>query len=169
MSKKVNVEAATTATLKEYFEKYPNASIRKLAQATGINYGILLKKSKDPIPGEAYDPEAINWAAVEAKLIAKGINWSELDWDVMNSGRTHNGPTLPKDVNEFKVGDLVYLRKDNITPYQILYKTETHLVIMKQGTSEPQAWSNNTFMLNGPSFQPRAEKITAEVETDEVL
>ena len=71
MSKKVNtVEVATIATtieavnhysLQKCFEMNPNASLRKLAQATNINYGVLLKKSKEPIPGEAYDPEAINW------------------------------------------------------------------------------------------------------------
>ena len=50
-----------TNSLKDLFEKYPNASLRKLAAVTGVNYGVLLKKSKDPIPGEAYDPEATNW------------------------------------------------------------------------------------------------------------
>lgn len=171
MSKKVNatIEAATTATksLKEYFEQYPNASLRKLAQATEINYGILLKKSKDPIPGEAYDPEATNWGALEAKLTSKGVNWDNLDWEAMNTGPNRKAGMLQKDVNAFKVGDKVYLRRDNEVPYEIVYKTETHVVIMKVGTSEPQAWANNTFLLNGPVFEPRAYKTTAE-EVEEV-
>lgn len=170
MSKKVNVEAATTTTmtLREYFEKYPNASIRKLAQATGINYGILLKKSKDPIPGEAYDPEATNWNALEQKLLSKKIDWSTLNWDEMNASPNRKGGMLQKSVDAFKVGDKVYLRRDNTTPYEILYKTETHIVIMKVGTSEPQSWSNSTFMLNGPVFEPRAEKSKKEeVEENE--
>lgn len=164
MSKKVNaIEAATTATEKEslqsLFERYPNASIRKLAAATEINYGVLLKKSKDPIPGEAYDPEATNWAAVEAKLTAKGVDWTQLDWEALNAGPNRKGTALQKDIDAFKVGDKVYLRRNNTTPYEILYKTATHVVVMLEGSTEPQAWANNTFLLNGPVFQPRAKKV----------
>ena len=151
-----------TDSLQSMFENYPNASLRKLAAATGVNYGVLLKKSKDPIPGEAYDPEATNWKALEDKLTAKGIDWTTLDWDAMNQGPARQGSTLQKDISAFKVGDKVYLRRNNTTPYEILYKTETHIVIMLEGTSEPQAWANNTFMINGPVFEPRAEKSKKE-------
>ena len=166
MSKKINETSAITATtslsLQDYFEKFPNASLRKLAQATDVNYGVLLKKSKDPIPGEAYDPEATNWKALEDKLTAKGVDWTTLDWEAMNAGPNRKGTALQKDIEAFKVGDKVYLRRNNTTPYEILYKTETHVVIMLEGTSEPQAWANNTFLINGPVFQPRAEKSKKE-------
>lgn len=164
MSKKINENTAITATLslKDYFEKFPNASLRKLAAATDVNYGVLLKKSKDPIPGEAYDPEATNWKALEDKLTAKGVDWTTLDWEAMNAGPNRKGTALQKDIEAFKVGDKVYLRRNNTTPYEILYKTETHVVIMLEGTSEPQAWANNTFLINGPVFQPRAEKSKKE-------
>lgn len=174
MSKKMNAnEAAITATtttresLQALFEKYPNASLRKLAAATEINYGVLLKKSKDPIPGEAYDPEATNWKALEDKLTSKGIDWNTLNWSVLNAGPNRKGAALQKDIESFKVGDKVYLRRDNTTPYEILYKTETHVVIMKVGTSEPQAWANNTFLINGPVFEPRAEKSKKEEVAEE--
>ena len=156
MSKKMNAnEAAITATtieavnhysLQKCFELNPNASLRKLAQATNINYGVLLKKSKDPIPGEAYDPEATNWAALEAKLTSKGIDWNNLNWSELNAGPNRKGTSLQKDIDAFKV----------------LYKTETHVVIMKVGSTEPQAWANNTFLINGPVFEPRAIKVKAE-------
>ncbi len=170
MSKKMNAnEAAITATttttrksLQALFEKYPNASLRKLAAATEINYGVLLKKSKDPIPGEAYDPEAINWQALEDKLIAKGVDWTALDWEALNAGPNRKGTSLQKDIDAFKVGDKVYLRRNNTTPYEIVYKTETHVVLMLEGTSEPMAWANNTFLINGPVFQPRTEKSKKE-------
>ena len=164
MSKKINENTAITATLslQDYFEKFPNASLRKLAAATEINYGVLLKKSKDPIPGEAYDPEATNWKALEDKLTAKGVDWNTLDWEALNAGPNRKGTALQKDIDAFKVGDKVYLRRNNTTPYEILYKTETHVVIMLEGTSEPQAWANNTFLINGPVFQPRAEKSKKE-------
>lgn len=174
MSKKVNTEVATTATentiveatthysLQKCFELNPNASLRKLAQATGINYGVLLKKSKDPIPGQPYDPEAINWDALEEKLESKGVDWNTLNWGVLNAGPNRKGAALQKDIGAFQVGDKVYLRKNNTTPYVILYKTETHVVIMLEGSTEPQAWANNTFLINGPVFEPRAEKSKKE-------
>lgn len=180
MSKKMNAnEAAITATtieavnhysLQKCFELNPNASLRKLAQATNINYGVLLKKSKDPIPGEAYDPEATNWAALEAKLTSKGVDWNNLNWSELNAGPNRKGTSLQKDIEAFKVGDEVFLRRDNTTPYKILYKTETHVVIMKVGSTEPQAWANNTFLINGPVFEPRATKVKAEqpAESSEV-
>ena len=175
MSKKMNtsevaITTTTSMSLKDYFEKYPNASLRKLAQATNINYGVLLKKSKEPIPGEAYDPEAINWPSLEAKLTSKEVDWGTLDWEALNAGPNRKGTSLQKDIDAFKVGDEVFLRRDNTTPYKILYKTDTHVVIMKEGTSEPQAWSNNTFLINGPVFEPRAIKVKAEqlAESSEV-
>lgn len=152
----------TTNSLQTYFEQYPNASIRKLAAATGINYGILLKKSKEPITGQAYDPEATNWDALEQKLTSKGIDWATLNWDALNEGPNRKGATLQKDINAYSVGTKVYLRKNNTTPYEIVYMTGTHIVIMLEGTTEPQALAHNTFLLYGPSFEPRAVKSNKE-------
>lgn len=176
MSKKMNAEAAIPATtieavnhysLQKCFELNPNASLRKLAAATNVNYGVLLKKSKEPIPGEAYDPEATNWQALEDKLTSKGVDWNNLNWSELNAGPNRKGTALQKDIAAFQVGDKVYLRRDNTTPYEILYKTETHVVIMKEGTSEPQAWANNTFLINGPVFEPRAKK-SSKQDVEEV-
>lgn len=172
MSKKVNVnETATNATaevvtLQSLFEKYPNASIRKLAAATDINYGVLLKKSKEPVLGEVYDPEATNWAALEAKLADKKVDFTTLDWEAMNAGVIRKGANLQKDMDAFPVGSKVYLRKNNATPYEVVYKTETHIVIQLEGTQEPIAWAHNTFLINGPVFEPRAEKVTANDTED---
>jgi hypothetical protein len=156
---KTTTTTTTSKSLQAYFEEYPNASIRKVAHATGINYGVLLKKSKEPVVGELYNPEATNWKAIEEKLTSKGVDWNTLNWDELNQGPMRNGTTLQKTVDAFKVGDKVYLRRDNTTPYEILYKTDTHIVIMKEGTTEPQAWANNTFLINGPVFEPRQTKL----------
>lgn len=157
MSKNVKENATTaTMTLKEYFEKYENVSIRKLAAATEVNYGVLLKKSKDPVPGQPYDPEATNWAALEATLAKKNIDYTQLDWSGMNEGPARRGAQLIKDMEAFEVGKEVYLRRNNDTPYEIVYKTETHIVLMLKGTQEPICWAHNTFLINGPVFEPRA-------------
>lgn len=152
--------------LEEQIKKYPNVSLRRLSQATGVNYGVLLKKAHEPEIGQEYDPEATNWPAVEAKLIQKGVEWEALDWDVLNAAPNRKAAILQRSLSAFKVGDKVYLRRDNTTPYNIVYLTETHVVIMKEGTSEPQAWSANTFLMNGPVFEPRAVKCDKQEVTN---
>ena len=156
-NKVVGYTDTISPSLEMYFQQYPNASLRKLAIATNSTYGIMLKKSKDPIPGVSYDPDAINWAAVESYLIKRGVDLREVDWDALNEPTSRKG-TIVKDLTQFNVGDKVYLRREPTTPYTVLYKTETHIVIILEGSSEPLAWNNNTFLLNGPQFEPRAEK-----------
>ena len=169
MSKKINtttVEAITATAsafdLREAMETHPNVSLRKLAVACEISYGWVLKKSKEPIPGQAYDPEAVNYAAVQAVFDKKGIDLSKLDWEALDASTVRNGSVLPKDMDAFTVGRKVYLREDNAVPFEICYKTDTHIVIMKEGTTEPRAWSHATFLMKGPVFEPRAvsEKTT---------
>lgn len=151
-------EETKMLTLKNYMEMYPNVSLRKLSKISGICYGVLLATAKKPIEGEVYDANAINWPLLEAKFEAKQIDYNQFDWLELNQTPTRSGATLEKDINAFNVGDKVYLRLDNETPFEILYKTDTHIVIMKEGTSEPQAWSHSTFFMKGPAFEPRAQK-----------
>ena len=162
MSKKINkTEEAITATvpafnLKEAMQTYSNVSLRKLATACEISYGWVLKKSKEPIPGEAYDPAAINYAAVQTVFEKRNIDLSKLDWEALNEATLKHGAVLPKDMSAFQIGGKVYLREDNEVPFVICYKTDTHIVIMKEGTTEPRAWSHATFLMKGPVFEPRA-------------
>lgn len=182
MSKKVNKIETTTATgetIRELMEKYPNVSLRRICAHTlelhkadpinqTINYGILLKKSKEPVVGQMYDPEAINWAAVEQKLIEKGYtpdDYFGFDWEELNAASTRgHAATLSKNMDDFNVGGKVYLRRNATVPYEIVYKTDTHIVLMLEGSSEPMAWAHNTFLLNGPTFEPRASKVIDEAE-----
>ena len=170
MSKKIK-ETAITATnfnLKETMEAHPNVSLRKLATACEVSYGWVLKKSKEPIPGEAYDPEAVNYAAVQATFEKKGIDLAALDWNALNEATLKRGTLLTKDMDAFQVGGKIYLREDNVTPFVICYKTDTHIVIMKEGTTEPRAWSHATFLMKGPVFEPRTitEKSNKEEEEE---
>ena len=168
MSKKMNAEAAITATatfdLETAMQKYPNVSLRKLATACEVSYGWILKKSKEPIPGMAYDPEAVNYEAVAATFAKKGIDLSTLDWDTLNEAVLKRGVQLTKNMDAFQVGQKVYLREDNTTPFEICYKTDTHIVIMKEGTTDPRAWSHGTFLMKGPVFEPRTVDTLEESE-----
>ena len=173
MSKKVNAaanEAATPATaiptfdLRAAMESHPNVSLRKLAVACELSYGWILKKSKEPIPNTVYDPTAVNYEAVAAVFAKKGIDLSTLDWESLNEATLKRGVQLTKNMDAFQVGQKVYLREDNTTPFEICYKTDTHIVIMKEGTTEPRAWSHATFLMKGPVFEPRTVSAVAEQE-----
>lgn len=174
MSKKINNEAIPTTTdevvnetpnstpetptvdLKSLMEKYPNVSLRKLALSLELSYGWILKCSKKPIPGQPYDPDAVNYDEVAKTFARKGIDLESLDWESLNeSTQTSHGILLTKDMEAFRTGMSVYLREDNVVPFEICYKTDTHIVILKHGSTEPRAWSHSTFLMKGPVFEPR--------------
>lgn len=183
MSKKIKNEAidATTnevaietpkatemavADLESLMTQYPNVSLRKLALSLELSYGWILKCSKKPIPGQPYDPDAINYDEVAKTFARKGINLEELDWESLNeSTQTSRGISLQKDMNAFQVGGKIYLREDNEVPFNICYKTDTHIVIMKEGSTEPRAWSHSTFLMKGPVFEPRTIHDNNDTET----
>lgn len=145
-----------TVDLKTLMELYPNVSLRKLALSLDLSYGWILKCSKKPIAGQPYDPDAINYEEVQKTFERKGIDLSSLDWESLNeSSQTSRGILLTKDMDAFQVGQKIYLREDNEVPFDICYKTATHIVIMKQGDTEPRAWSHSTFLMKGPVFEPR--------------
>ena len=156
--------AAIAATLKENFEKHPNATIRKFAHATEMNYMGLLNASRKPVVGEAYDPEAKNYNAM-AELIAKnGVDVAGVNWEEPETINRASTATLIKDMDKFTVGSKVYIRRNPTSPYEIVYKTETHIVLLLEGSTEPIAWKHSTFLFNGPQFEPRkAAEAEAEV------
>lgn len=150
-------------TTKYVLENYENVSIRRFAEAIGVNYNMLLKASKKPIEGVPYDPTAINYDAIDKIIEKKEINLDEIDWEAVNEKPSRNSTAvLSKNIDDFNVGDKVYLREDNESPFEILYKTGTHIVIMKEGTSEPRALSHSTFFFKGPSFDKREVKEKGE-------
>lgn len=155
-------------TLQDMMKLYPNVSIRKLALEAGITYTLMLKASKKPIPGEAYDPDKINYDAIEKMFDKRKIDYSILPWPAMNESNRKSNATLSKDINDFEVGCKVYLRDDNEHPYTVVYKTETHIVIINENSTEPRALSHKTFLtVGGPSFTKRVAKAEAEVVTEE--
>ena len=172
MSKKnITTNEAKVETISELlqqkFEQYPNASLRKLAAATNTSYPVLLKRSKAPIVGQPYDPEATNWTAVAEYLEAHEIDTEVLDWEALNATKQRAGTVgVGKSLADYEVGQKVWLRRDNEVPYQIVYMTETHVVLLQDDSTEPIAWSATTFLLNGPALQRRTKKIKTTVENE---
>ena len=175
MSKKVNTESkqvATTATIanselntsaavESLLAQHESVSLRKLAIATDTTYTLLLKASKKPLVGAPYDPTQVNYQEIASYFNRRKIALDELDWASLEETTQRSGNVI-KDVSKFEVGQKVYLRKHAMTPYTILLKTETHIVVMLDGTTEPQSWSHNTFLLYGPQLTPRAVKTDSD-------
>lgn len=173
MSKKVNTkvektqdQVATTATTNELntrvsveslLAQHESVSLRKLAIATDTTYTLLLKASKKPLVGTPYDPTQVNYQEIASYFNRRKIALDELDWVSLEETTQRSGNVI-KDVSKFEVGQKVYLRKHATTPYTILVKTETHIVVMLDGTTEPLSWSHNTFLLYGPQLTARADK-----------
>ena len=159
---------AMAEELQNTLAKYTNVSLRKLALATGVNYQSLLKASKKPTVGVKYNPDEVNFVEVAKVFIRAEKSLEDIDFEELNNA-TNSGrvSALSKNMDDFKVGDKVYLRTNATIPYTIIYKTNTHIVIMLEGTEEPLAWSNSTFLFKGPQFEPRTVKSESET-TEEV-
>ena len=157
--------AAIAATLKENFEKHPNATIRKVAHALEMNYMGLLNASRKPVVGEAYDPDAKNCTAMAELIVKNGKDVAGIDWAALEQNNRASTATLIKDMDKFTVGSKVYIRRNPATPYEIVYKTATHIVLLMEGSTEPIAWQHSTFLFNGPQFEPR-KAVEAEAEAE---
>lgn len=130
MSKKETT--ATTMSVREALENTPNLSLRKLALATDVTYGVLLKASKKPIEGVPYDPANVNYEAVDEVFTRKGIDLASLDLVSIA------GEARPKATKEFdlKLGDK-YTIRGNDEVYEIVAITKSHVCI--QATTENEA------------------------------
>lgn len=158
---------ATAKALKKGFEANPNATVRKLANSCGVkNYMGLLNASRRPVAGMTYDPDALNYDAMAKVLLRNGVDAATIDWAEVAAGTQRTPGTVVKDLSAFDVGMKVYLRREPTTPYTIVYKTETHIVLLLEGSTEPLAWKNTTFLFNGPQFTPREAK-PADADTSE--
>lgn len=148
----------TNFNLQKAMAQYPNVSLRKLAQATNICYGWLLKKSKEPVKGQPYDPDSVNYEAVARVFENKQVDLNTLDWEALNT-TAQRSTTLVKDMEQFTVGTKVFLREDNEVPFSIIYKTETHIVLLQDDDTAPRVLSHATFLMKGPVFTPRSQKV----------
>lgn len=146
-----NSKAVLSNQLSDLLSK--GLTLRKIAHASGANYGKLLKASRQPIPGVPYDPEALNFAAMAEVLQPVADKFAAVNWDeVLQNGVRK--VTVVKDIEAFKVGTKVYLRRSE-NSFEIVWTTDTHVVILEENSTEPRCWSWDTFLANGPALEPR--------------
>lgn len=168
--------------LKDKMVQFPNVSLRKLSAHLEVSYGRLLKASREPIPGVPYDPNEVNYTALEKVVTPELIEAA--DWEALNDAQ--GATVVVKGIEDFNIGDYVYIRRDNDLPYKIAYMTKTHIVIQHVAEIKdnemildetPLCWSHSTFILNGPVDKPRAKDnspkgvttVYTEMETEESL
>ena len=136
-------------TLKEIMTENPNVSIRRIAQIADVSYGGLLKASHKPVQGQVYDPNTLNFEAINQMLASKLPE--DFDWETVLA-QVEAPVQTP---TEFKVGDSLRLRNPIGTKYTketiycVVYLTATHIVLLPEGSTEPRTLAINTMVQYG--------------------
>lgn len=169
--KKTNATATTNANefneealitfIKEAFEANEELSLRSFAIYVNINYNVLLKAAKKPIVGQVYDPNFVNYNEM-AKSIIRNCEYTEYNVEDVKA-LAHKRLSTIQSVDEFDVNDLVTFRNFEGT-FEILMKTETHIVFMDTTGTAPRVMNNHTFLHQGPRTAANESAITEEQE-----
>ena len=130
-------------------------TIRKICVNANLKYHKIHKAATAPVPGEVYDPERINFEAINKALTPKEKRELEkFDWETVATGARVK---VEVDYDRFKVGTRWHLRIFGWVT--IVYTTNTHCVLVLDAEPEiPRSWKFETFIVNGPSEVERAEK-----------
>lgn len=147
----IKVNGAIMAVeLREKLEQYKNVSLRRIAENTGVSYAWLLKSSKKPVAGEAYNPDAMNYVAVAEVLAKRDIVLADLPWEQMNvENKRNSAAKLSKNPEDFGTGTFWFLRGSNVV-YEVIYTTSTNVVLLAHGSTVPMNLSWATFFQKGP-------------------
>jgi hypothetical protein len=129
-------------------EAMKTVSLRQIALVTGANYNSLLKASKAPKAGEMYDPDALNYDAIQAVIVRKigQEEYEKIDWATLEET---TGTVAPVNLVEV-VGDIVSMR-GSTEKYTVVIKTATHIVLMPvdEKNTQPRVMANFTFKHSG--------------------
>lgn len=137
-----------TNTIKTLFEENENLSLRKLALACSISYGVMMKAAKKPIAGVPYDPTAINYEEISALLDRREIDVTSLDVAQM-VGEARKAALKNEDL---KIGDKYMIRNDDLV-WTVIALTEECICIQSNETL--RAMSIATFLHQTPRIQPK--------------
>lgn len=153
-------------TLKELMKAHTNVNLAKLADACDAPYAAIRAKSKQPIEGAVYDPNAINYEAMEAYLLKRNpeLKLEELPWDELNTKSERTTKVLKDTSIDFSVGQSYYLRYFKQV-WTIVYTTETHVCIVTANNTQPKVMAKTTFVACG--VKPADYKPTETVEEQE--
>jgi hypothetical protein len=140
--------------LEKAFSDNKELSLRKLAASLEVNHALLLKKAKEPVPGQVYDPNAINWTAVEEAIQAsrKKANKSPIDFEKLNYDEIAGIKVVaPVKETNLEVGDeftMTYKPYSGLI-WKVMLKTATHVCIMAADSTEPKVMAFGTLYACG--------------------
>lgn len=143
---KANANIEINGIVREKFESIETLSLRKISVSLGLTYNMLLKASKQPQVGQVYDPNALNYEAIEMYMRKKlGDKFNDIKWDELANASTIVRIEKPT----YEVGALLKLRGDDRV-YKVEMTTSTHIVIMEVDGTQPRVFSWPTFEHQGP-------------------
>lgn len=163
-----SIPETTTIKLAELMQQNPNVTLAKLAEAVDAPYAAIRAKSKQPIQGVAYDPNAVNYSAIEEYILKKKpeLKLAELPWAELNVKTERATKVLKDSAVDFSVGKKYYLRYYK-SVWEIVYATETHVcILIADGSStQPKVMAKSTFVACG--LKPENFKSEEKVEEQE--
>lgn len=141
-----------TATLADYCGKFENVTLADLAKATGGNVTVMRGKAKEPVIGEIYDPEKVNYAAVSDYLYKRNPNLKlgALDWGAMNEVKV---PVSRELILNYETGSRYYIKRLN-GEFYVIATTSTHVALMplNDGDTTIRAYHKDTFKAYSPKY-----------------
>ena len=139
-------------TIKNIFETNPNLSLKKFCDTLQIGYQYVLKMSKQPIVGKAYDPNAVNYDEIAKIVVRRNVDVEETDWNAVVSETKRYEPL--SELDEFQVGVEFKLRasgnyeKDDI--FEVLLLTKEYIVYKQINSEKPRVMNFDTFLHQSP-------------------
>lgn len=152
--KNANTTPCTTpaAAIAALFEEHPELSLRRFCDVLSVGYQYVLKMSKKPVAGQAYDPDARNYAEIAKILDRKGCRLEDTDWDAVCAETKRYEPL--SELDEFQPGIEFRMRAtgnheaDDV--FEVLLRTETHIVFEQVGDTQPRVMNFDTFLHQSP-------------------
>lgn len=134
--------------IKEIKETYTNISLKRICDELGLCYQFILKKSKEPITGKPYDPNEINYEAIDKVLAKKDIDFESIDWNEINEQSKKAEPI--NQISDFDIDTRFKLRESNEKIFEVIFITESHIVFMERNKTQPRVMNHDTFLHQSP-------------------
>lgn len=139
-------------TTKTLFETYETLNLKKFCENLNLCYQYVLKLSKTPIKGQAYDPTIINYNEIDKVLTRKNINLENYDWEGLVSTIKTYEPVTP--ITEFKISTIFTLRNNKngceVIYLNIIEDEITEIVFKDYDTNKIRVMSTDTFLHQSP-------------------
>ena len=141
--------------INEIRKSYPTVSLKRICDELGLCYQYVLKASKQPIAGSAYDPETFNSEAVDKIVTRKGVDIDSVNWEAIANEVKSTAPVgKPEDFevgSRFKLRETKEHQEQGINPvYTIVYLTESHAVFQADNDTQPRVMNWDTFLHQSP-------------------